>query len=52
MKIPHPGSPALLNTLHREIIINAASHTTTTNRTIASHPTSAAANAPIHIMAS
>ena len=52
MKIPHPGSPAFLNTLHRETIINAAMANITTIRTIASHPKTAPAIAPIHIIAS
>ena len=52
MKIPHHGSPAFLNTLHRDTIINAAMARTTIIRTIASHPKNAHAIAPIPIIAS
>ena len=52
MNIPHPGSPALTNTLHRETIINAAIANATTIRMIASHPKNAHNIAPIPVMAS
>lgn len=51
MKIPRPGSHALLNTFHREIIVNAASPNITTARTVAIPPSNAAATVPISIIA-
>jgi len=52
MKIPHPGSHALLNILHREIIINTTIAKQITIRTIASHPNAAQTSVLIHIIAS
>jgi hypothetical protein len=52
MKIPRPGSPALVNTFHRETNIRAASAKNTTIRTITSHPKTAQRIVLIHIIAS
>jgi len=52
MKIPHPGSHALVNTFHREIIISATSAKTPTIRTIAIPPNTAQRIVFIHIIAS
>jgi len=52
MKIPRHGSPALLKTLRRETIINAAIAKITIIRTIASHQKNAQKIVFIHIMAS
>jgi len=52
MNIPHPGSPALLNTLHRDMIINAPIIKIPSIRIIAIHPNIAAAIVPIPIIAS
>ena len=52
IKIPHPGSLALVNILHREIIINTITARHTTIRTIASHPKNAHSTVLIHIIAS
>ena len=51
MKIPHPGSHALVNILHREITINAAIASIINIRTIAIHPNTAHSAAPIPIIA-
>lgn len=52
MKIPHPGSHALVKILHREIIISAAIANAIAIRTIASHHNTAQTTAPIPIIAS
>ena len=50
MKIPHPGSPAFLNTLHQDTIINTVIAKSIVIAMILSHPSTAHAIAPIHVI--
>ena len=52
IKIPRPGSPAFLSSLHREIIINTAIVRHAIIRIVASQPRNAPKTVLIHIIAS